>query len=254
MVENLPFETGLLLFMVETRLRRISICMMFYVLQWIYTYSLAQKQWIKFSIEKSLVFFSVNLFKNLHAITYTILLYIYKVKKSRRMATLTYRHFGNPGRRRPKAHYNIVHKKAWLELFSDLLTSFNVQNHSHALQCVSSRPDAAAAGSRGLAAAIFLTIYISKLEYHRELACKISRRLTEKKPKLFSIENLIHCFCARLYTSWLLRLLYRYSNLSWLARSSHQYNCPYGQDPPSRHGAGKDSCHCSDALSRSLST
>ena len=46
-----------------------------------YAYSLAQKQWIKFSIEKSLVFFSVNLFKNLHASTYTILLYIYKVKK-----------------------------------------------------------------------------------------------------------------------------------------------------------------------------
>ena len=44
-------------------------------------YSLAQKQLIKFSIEKSLVLFSVKLIEILHASTYDILVYIYKVKK-----------------------------------------------------------------------------------------------------------------------------------------------------------------------------
>ena len=110
--------------------------------------------WKKFS------FLSVNHLEILHASTYDILVYIYKVKKSRRMATLTYRHFGNPGRHLREAHYNIVHKKAWLELLFRHSTIFNVQNHSHALQCVSSRPHAAAAGSCGLAAAIFFTLYI----------------------------------------------------------------------------------------------
>ena len=38
------------------------------------------------------------------------------------MATLTYSHFGNPGRSLHEAPYNIVHKKSRLELFSDLLT------------------------------------------------------------------------------------------------------------------------------------
>ena len=121
-----------------------------------------------------------------------------KSKKSRRMATLTYRHFGNPGRHLREAHYKIVHKKAWLELFSDLLTIFNVQNYSHALQCLSCRPHAAAAGSHGLAAVIFLTLYY-KLEYHRYLHAKFQEDWPKKKTKLFSIENLIHCFCARLY-------------------------------------------------------
>ena len=31
------------------------------------------------------------------------------------------------------------------------------------------------------------------------LTCKFSRRLTEEKTILFSIENLIHCFCATVY-------------------------------------------------------
>ena len=44
-------------------------------------YRVAQKECSKFSIEKSLVFFSVNVFENLHASTYDILVYIYKVKK-----------------------------------------------------------------------------------------------------------------------------------------------------------------------------
>ena len=44
-------------------------------------YRVAQKECSKFSIEKSLFFFSVNIFKNLYASTYDILVYIYKVKK-----------------------------------------------------------------------------------------------------------------------------------------------------------------------------
>ena len=43
-----------------------------------------------------------------------------KSKNSPRMATLTYSHFGNPGRSLHEAPYNIVHKKSRLELFSDL--------------------------------------------------------------------------------------------------------------------------------------
>ena len=34
------------------------------------------------------------------------------------MANLTYRHFGNPGRRGFEAHYIIVHKKLGLEMTS----------------------------------------------------------------------------------------------------------------------------------------
>ena len=45
-------------------------------------YRVAQKQWIKFSIEKSLVIFSVIFFGILHASTYDIHNYIYKVQKS----------------------------------------------------------------------------------------------------------------------------------------------------------------------------
>ena len=33
------------------------------------------------------------------------------------MATLSDKHFGNPGRSLYQAHYNIVHKKSCLELF-----------------------------------------------------------------------------------------------------------------------------------------
>ena len=83
----------------------------FVFLKSIVKYRVAQKQWIKFSIEKSLVFSSVNLLEILHASTYDILVYIYKVKKSPRMATLNYRQFGNPGRRDLEAHYTIVHKE-----------------------------------------------------------------------------------------------------------------------------------------------
>ena len=41
------------------------------------------------------------------------------------MATLTYRHFGNPGRCLREAHYKIIHKKVRFYAkyaFSDLLT------------------------------------------------------------------------------------------------------------------------------------
>ena len=47
------------------------------------------------------------------------------------MATLTYRHFGNPGRSYLKAHYKIVHKKALLEHFSDLIMH---ETYGNALQ------------------------------------------------------------------------------------------------------------------------
>ena len=61
-------------------------------------YSLCQKHCTTALTEKSRVFFTVNLFENLHASTYDYLVYIYKVKKMPRMATLSYSHHGNPGR------------------------------------------------------------------------------------------------------------------------------------------------------------
>ena len=48
----------------------------------IYMYSLPKKQCTKFSNKKSSVFFPVNLLENLHASTYTIYKYIYKIKKN----------------------------------------------------------------------------------------------------------------------------------------------------------------------------
>ena len=45
-------------------------------------YSLPKKQCTKFSNKKSSVFFPVNLLENLHASTYTIYNYIYKIKKN----------------------------------------------------------------------------------------------------------------------------------------------------------------------------
>ena len=67
-------------------------------------YSLAQKHCTKFSNEKSLVFLTVDLYEILHASTCTIYAYIHKVKNLPQMATLTYSHFGNPGRSYHRAH------------------------------------------------------------------------------------------------------------------------------------------------------
>ena len=76
------------------------------------------------------------------------------------MATLSYKHFGNPGRRGLEAHYNVVHKKPRLGRHFEYFGPFYVKSYSHALHYLSRRPHAAAAGSRGLAAAIFLFLYI----------------------------------------------------------------------------------------------
>ena len=82
-----------------------------------------------------------------------------KSKKPPRMATLTYMHFGNPGRRRFEAHYIIVHKKLRLHIILENFQHFYVKKYSHALQCPCRRPHAAAAGGRMLAAAVFLILY-----------------------------------------------------------------------------------------------
>ena len=76
------------------------------------------------------------------------------------MATLTYRHFGNPGRCLREAHYKIVHKKVRFYAKYAFFRPSNLQKYSNALQCLSSWPHAAAAGGRALAAAGFLTLYM----------------------------------------------------------------------------------------------
>ena len=68
-------------------------------------YSLQQKHCTTALDEKSSVFLTVNFYEILHVSTYTIYEYISKVKKSPRMATLTYSHFGNPSRSYHHAHY-----------------------------------------------------------------------------------------------------------------------------------------------------
>ena len=45
----------------------------------------------------------------------------------------------------------------------------------------------------------FFWLYIYKLEYFRYLHAIFKKYWPKKKTKLFSIENLIHCFCATLY-------------------------------------------------------
>ena len=70
-------------------------------------YSLQQKHCTTTLDEKSSVFLTVNFYEILHASTYTMYTYISKVKKSPRMATLNYSHFGNPSRSYQRAHYTV---------------------------------------------------------------------------------------------------------------------------------------------------
>ena len=64
------------------------------------------------------------------------------------MATLNYRHFGNPGRRYPRARYSIVNKKDRKKHFLSFLPSLVLRNYSNARECKSS-----GGGARRLAAA-----------------------------------------------------------------------------------------------------
>ena len=52
-----------------------------------------------------MVFLTVKFSEILHASTYDIYNYIYKVKKMPRMATLNNKHSANPGRSYHRAHY-----------------------------------------------------------------------------------------------------------------------------------------------------
>ena len=99
------------------------------------------------------------------------------------MATLTYRHFGNPGWRGLKARFNLVHKKALLELFSDLIMH---ETYGNALQYHSRWPHAAAAGSRGLAAAGFRH-YIYNIRYYSYLHAIFQEDWPKKKNSKFFI-------------------------------------------------------------------
>ena len=110
-----------------------------------------------FQMKKVWLFFRSIFSKFCMQVDMTFIIAYIKSEKSPRMATLTYRHFGNPGRCYHRAHCTIVHRKAWLELFSRPL---NMQNSSNARKCRSRRPRRAAAGGRPLAAAIFLTLYM----------------------------------------------------------------------------------------------
>ena len=62
-------------------------------------------------------------------------------------------------------------------------------------------------GARRLAAAHqpghFFTLYMY-LYIVQVLACKFSKTLTGKKTELFSFENLVQCFCGRLYLTLIL--------------------------------------------------
>ena len=98
------------------------------------------------------------------------------------MATLTYSHFSNPGRRRHRAHYTIVHKKAWREL--SFYPSI-VRLYSIARDCLSDRPRRAAAGGHMLSAAGFLTLYICIYRSHRYLHAKFQKDWPEKKLDFF---------------------------------------------------------------------
>ena len=77
------------------------------MLGWVIKYSLPKKQCTKFSNEKSSVFFPVKLLEILHASTYDLYNYIYKVKKIRRLVV---RGRQPPpaaaGQRGTRAHYN----------------------------------------------------------------------------------------------------------------------------------------------------
>ena len=72
------------------------------------------------------------------------------------MATLTYRHFGNPGRIYLRALYYSTKGN----LIRAFFLLFLVQNHARARECQTRRTHAAAAGGRAVAAAIFFTLYI----------------------------------------------------------------------------------------------
>ena len=71
-----------------------------------------------FQMKKVWLFFRSIFSKFCIQVDMTFIITHIKSEKSPRMATLTYRHFGNPGRCYHRAHCTIVHRKAWLELFS----------------------------------------------------------------------------------------------------------------------------------------
>ena len=71
------------------------------------------------------------------------------------MATLNYKLFATPGRQCHRAHYSIVHKKAWWEL--SFLPSI-ARNYSTARKCLSRQPHAAAAIRGGFFDFIYVII------------------------------------------------------------------------------------------------
>ena len=112
-----------------------------------------------------------------------------KSKKSRRIATLTYRHFGNPGCIYYRAHYTIVHKKAWPDWPELFFRPPNVRNYSStAREWQSGRSHAVAAGGRALAVAIFFTLYIYNYGCHRYLHAKFQEDWPSKNPSFFHLK------------------------------------------------------------------
>ena len=89
------------------------------------------------------------------------------------MATLTYKHFGNPGRCLSQAHYKIVHKESMTAAF------FHLVMHEPYGKWQSRRLHAAVAGSHGLAAAFFL-LHVCNIRHHRYLHGKFQEVLPKK--------------------------------------------------------------------------
>ena len=126
-------------------------------------YSLAQKHCTKFSNDKSMVFSPVNILENLHASTYMAsTITDMKSKKMPRMATLTYSHFGNPGRSYHRAHYStsMCIKARKHDERSTLSLSHTSRWMYRARKCHFDQLRRAAAGGRPLVVAFFSTLYM----------------------------------------------------------------------------------------------
>ena len=119
-----------------------------------------------------------------------------KSKNPPRMATLNYELFATPGRQCHRAHYTIVHKKAWWELFSfPLLCETTVIRANAYLVSPTPRRLAAAAYPRR----IFL-FYICNYIYYRYLHVNFQIDWPSKKPSFFHLKlaDIVfrsHCTC-----------------------------------------------------------
>ena len=144
-------------------------------------YSVTGKECSKFSNEKFWVFFRSIFLKFYMQVPMTSDIIYIKSKNPPRMATLTYRHFGNPSRIHPRARYSTDRRKG------DRRQKFGVQQYSQSMRLVV----AATRGGRmpisqGCHPRRFFLFHVCNIKYYSFLHANFQEDLPQKKnSKLF---------------------------------------------------------------------